>query len=80
MEAVARDPGDRQLDAADARAHGSGPHGSAPRRRSAYRKLVGRLRTGDPRARVGEDEAQAFFAPYAPWSGLAGAHALRVVR
>ena len=43
----------------------------------AFRKLVGRLRTGDPRARVSEQEVAEFFAPYAPWSGLAGAYALQ---
>lgn len=43
----------------------------------AYMKLVGRLKTGDPRARASEDEVAEFFAPYAPWSGLAGAYALR---
>lgn len=45
----------------------------------AYRKLVGRLLTGDPRARVDEQDVRAFFAPYAPWTGLAGAYALRAV-
>jgi 3-methyladenine DNA glycosylase/8-oxoguanine DNA glycosylase len=43
----------------------------------AYLKLVGRLRTGDPRARASEEEVNELFAPYAPWSGLAGAFALR---
>jgi 3-methyladenine DNA glycosylase/8-oxoguanine DNA glycosylase len=43
----------------------------------AYLKLVGRLRGEDPRARATEDEVERFFAPYAPWSGLAGLHALR---
>lgn len=43
----------------------------------AYRKLVGRLLTGDPRARADEQDVRAFFAPYAPWTGLAGAYALR---
>lgn len=45
----------------------------------AYFKLVGRLTAagGDPRARATEDEVERFFAPYAPWSGLAGLHALR---
>ena len=42
-----------------------------------FRRLVGRLTTGDPHARVEEDEVLAFFAPYAPWAGLAGAYALR---
>jgi 3-methyladenine DNA glycosylase/8-oxoguanine DNA glycosylase len=43
----------------------------------AFRKLVGRLRTGDPRARASEQEVAEHFAPYDPWSGLAGAYALR---
>lgn len=43
----------------------------------AYLKLVGRLRTGIPRARATEEQVAAFFEPYAPWSGLAGAYALR---
>lgn len=43
----------------------------------AYLKLVGRLRGLDPRARATEEEVERFFAPYAPWSGLAGLHALR---
>jgi 3-methyladenine DNA glycosylase/8-oxoguanine DNA glycosylase len=42
-----------------------------------YLKLVGRLRDGDPRARATEEEVERFFAPYAPWAGLAGLHALR---
>jgi 3-methyladenine DNA glycosylase/8-oxoguanine DNA glycosylase len=42
----------------------------------AYLKLVGRLRTGNPRIRATEDEVAALFAPYAPWAGLAGMHAL----
>jgi len=45
----------------------------------AYVKLVGRLRSGgDPYARASEEEVGEFFAPYAPWAGLAGIHALRV--
>jgi 3-methyladenine DNA glycosylase/8-oxoguanine DNA glycosylase len=43
----------------------------------AYRKLVGRLLTGDPRARVDEQDVRSFFAPYGRWAGLAGAYALR---
>jgi 3-methyladenine DNA glycosylase/8-oxoguanine DNA glycosylase len=43
-----------------------------------YIKLVGRLRGGgDPRARATEEEVERLFAPYAPWAGLAGLHALR---
>jgi 3-methyladenine DNA glycosylase/8-oxoguanine DNA glycosylase len=44
----------------------------------AYLKLLGRLRAGgDPYARATEEEVTEFFAPYAPWAGLAGMHALR---
>ena len=44
----------------------------------AYLKLVGRLlHQGDPRARATEQQVESFFAPYAPWAGLAGAYALR---
>jgi 3-methyladenine DNA glycosylase/8-oxoguanine DNA glycosylase len=43
----------------------------------AYLKLVGRLQTGDPRARADETQVERFFAPYAPWAGLAGVFALR---
>jgi 3-methyladenine DNA glycosylase/8-oxoguanine DNA glycosylase len=42
----------------------------------AYVKLVGRLRDGHPRARATEEEVERFFAPYEPWRGLAGLHAL----
>ena len=42
-----------------------------------YLKLVGRLcGGGDPYARATEEEVERFFAPYAPWAGLAGLHAL----
>jgi 3-methyladenine DNA glycosylase/8-oxoguanine DNA glycosylase len=43
----------------------------------AYLKFVGRLRTGNPRARASEQEVIELFAPYAPYAGLAGAYALR---
>ncbi len=44
-----------------------------------YLKLVGRIRgSGDPRVRATEEEVAEFFAPYAPWAGLAGLHALRL--
>lgn len=45
----------------------------------AYVKLVGRIIHGHPWGRADEAEVQEFFAPYAPWAGLAGAHALRSV-
>jgi 3-methyladenine DNA glycosylase/8-oxoguanine DNA glycosylase len=43
----------------------------------SYVKLVGRIIHGHPWGRAGEAEVEEFFAPYAPWAGLAGAHALR---
>jgi 3-methyladenine DNA glycosylase/8-oxoguanine DNA glycosylase len=42
-----------------------------------YIKLIGRLRSGDPWGRATEAEVEEFFAPYAPWAGLAGSYALR---
>jgi 3-methyladenine DNA glycosylase/8-oxoguanine DNA glycosylase len=42
----------------------------------AYLRLVGRLQNADPRARATEEEVARFFAPYEPWAGLAGLHAL----
>jgi len=42
-----------------------------------YLKFVGRRLHGHPFARATEDEVTEFFAPYEPWSGLAGAYALR---
>jgi DNA-3-methyladenine glycosylase II len=42
----------------------------------AYLKLVGRLQTGDRRARATEEEVAAFFERFSPWSGLAGIYAL----
>jgi 3-methyladenine DNA glycosylase/8-oxoguanine DNA glycosylase len=43
----------------------------------AFLRLVGRLHTGNPRARASEEEVAEFFSPYAPWAGLAGIYALR---
>jgi 3-methyladenine DNA glycosylase/8-oxoguanine DNA glycosylase len=43
-----------------------------------YVKWVGRLLSGgDPWARATVEQVTELFAPYAPWSGLAGLHALR---
>jgi 3-methyladenine DNA glycosylase/8-oxoguanine DNA glycosylase len=42
-----------------------------------YLKFVGRLQSGgDPWARATEEEVLELFAPYEPWAGLAGLHAL----
>jgi 3-methyladenine DNA glycosylase/8-oxoguanine DNA glycosylase len=56
---------------------GQGRYDRLPAGDLAYRKLVGRLRSGgDPRARAEEHEVRAFFAPYGEWAGLAGLHAV----
>jgi 3-methyladenine DNA glycosylase/8-oxoguanine DNA glycosylase len=57
---------------------GQGRYDVLPAGDLSYRKLVGHLRRGgSPGARVEVEEVRAFFAPYAGWAGLAGAHALR---
>jgi 3-methyladenine DNA glycosylase/8-oxoguanine DNA glycosylase len=45
----------------------------------AYVKLVGRLQSGARSGRASEAEVDAFFARFAPWGALAGAHALHAV-
>jgi DNA-3-methyladenine glycosylase II len=37
-----------------------------------FLKLVGRIRTGNPRARAEEPAVREFFEPYGEWRGLAG--------
>ena len=54
--------------------HGHGDLDRVPAGDLGYLKLVGRLLTGDPRARVDVPEAYAFFDRYAGWRWLAGAH------
>ena len=56
---------------------GQGRYDQLPAGDLAYLKLVGRLTTGDPQARVEEDAVREFFAPYGEWAALAGVHALR---
>jgi 3-methyladenine DNA glycosylase/8-oxoguanine DNA glycosylase len=58
--------------------HGQGRFDALPAGDLALRKLVGRLRTGDPRERAQEAEVREFFAPYAPWGGLAAVYAMRL--
>lgn len=41
-----------------------------------FLKLVGRLTTGNPRARADEAQARAFFSRYGPWQGLAAHYLL----
>jgi DNA-3-methyladenine glycosylase II len=52
--------------------HGQGRFDRVPAGDLGYLKLVGRLTTGNPKARVDVDAAYAFFAPYGEWQGLAG--------
>ncbi|MGI8594182.1 MAG: DNA-3-methyladenine glycosylase family protein [Solirubrobacteraceae bacterium] len=58
---------------------GQGRFDQVPAGDLGLRKLVGRLQTGRPRARVEEDEVREFFAPYAPWAGLVARHALAAI-
>jgi 3-methyladenine DNA glycosylase/8-oxoguanine DNA glycosylase len=55
---------------------GQGRHDQLPALDVGYLKLVGRLTTGNPRARADEAEVRGFFAPYAEWAGLAGHYAV----
>jgi 3-methyladenine DNA glycosylase/8-oxoguanine DNA glycosylase len=56
--------------------HGQGRYDQLPAADVGYLRLVGRLLTGDPRAKATEEEVRALFAPYGRWAALAGAHAL----
>jgi 3-methyladenine DNA glycosylase/8-oxoguanine DNA glycosylase len=58
--------------------HGQGRFDQVPAGDLGLRKLVGRLRTGDPQSRASEEEVREAFAPYAPWGGLAAAYAMRL--
>lgn len=40
-------------------------------------KIVGRLTTGNPRARADVAEVRGFFAPYGRWQGLVGEYVMR---
>ena len=56
---------------------GQGHYDRVPAGDLGYLKLVGRVTTGHPKARVDVPEARAFFEPYGAWKGLAGEY-LRV--
>ena len=57
--------------------HGQGRHDQVPAGDLNLLKLVARLRTGNPHERATEDEVRDYFAPYAPWGGLAAVYAQR---
>jgi 3-methyladenine DNA glycosylase/8-oxoguanine DNA glycosylase len=52
--------------------YGQGHHDRVPAGDLGYLKLVGRIVTGNPRARVDEPAVREFFEPYGEWKGLAG--------
>ena len=57
--------------------HGLGRLDVVPAGDLGYLKLVGRLTTGNPKAIADEAEVRGFFAPYAPWAGLAASYLIR---
>jgi DNA-3-methyladenine glycosylase II len=54
--------------------HGQGRMDVVPAGDLGFLKIVGRLLTGNPRARADEAQVREFFAPYGEWKGLAGVH------
>jgi DNA-3-methyladenine glycosylase II len=54
--------------------HGQGRMDVVPAGDLGFLKIVGRLATGNPRARADEAEVRGFFEPYGEWKGLAGVH------
>jgi DNA-3-methyladenine glycosylase II len=56
---------------------GQGRMDSLPAGDVGYLKLVGRLLTGNPKARVDVPEVREFFARYGEWQGLAGEYVRR---
>ena len=54
--------------------HGQGRMDVVPAGDLGFLKIVGRLVTGNPRARADEAEVRGFFERYGEWKGLAGVH------
>jgi DNA-3-methyladenine glycosylase II len=54
--------------------HGQGRMDVVPAGDLGFLKIVGRLATGNPRARADEAEVRGFFDRYGEWKGLAGVH------
>jgi DNA-3-methyladenine glycosylase II len=54
--------------------HGQGRYDVVPAGDLGFLKIVGRLVTGNPRARADEAEARGFLERYGEWKGLAGVH------
>jgi len=53
---------------------GQGRYDKVPAGDLGFLKLVGRLTTGNPRARADEAEVRGFFDAYGEWRGLAAVH------
>jgi DNA-3-methyladenine glycosylase II len=51
--------------------YGLGRHDHVPAGDLGFLKMVGRMLTGNPRARAEIEEVRAFFEPYGDWKGLA---------
>jgi DNA-3-methyladenine glycosylase II len=54
--------------------HGQGRYDVVPAGDLGFLKIVGRLVTGNPRARADEAEVRGFLERYGEWKGLAGVH------
>jgi DNA-3-methyladenine glycosylase II len=54
--------------------YGQGRMDVVPAGDLGFLKIVGRMTTGNPRARADEAEVRGFFERYGDWKGLAGAH------
>ncbi len=54
--------------------HGQGRMDVVPAGDLGFLKIVGRLLTGNPRARADEAQVREFLARYGEWKGLAGVH------
>jgi 3-methyladenine DNA glycosylase/8-oxoguanine DNA glycosylase len=57
--------------------HGQGRYDVVPAGDLGFLKIVGRLVTGNPKARADEAEVCGFFEPYGEWKGLAGVHLMQ---
>jgi DNA-3-methyladenine glycosylase II len=56
--------------------YGHGHYDLVPAGDLGFIKLVGRISTGNPKARADEAEVRGFFERYGEWKGLAGAYLL----
>ena len=54
--------------------HGQGRYDLVPAGDLGFIKLIGRLTTGNPKARADEAEVRGFFERYGEWKGLAGTY------